>query len=155
MLCFFRRQFVHIHEIKPVSTLHKQIYEGFIILDWSKLLMYEIHYKYRTAKYGSGAKLLFTETDSLVFQIKTDDVYEDIYETKSFFDFIDYLRDSQFYDCVNKKVIGRMTDEVRGRIISEFVELKSNLSSLFKADNKGMEKSKGVNKSAVKSIRYK
>ena len=48
-----------------------------------------------------------------------------------------------------------MTDEVRGRIISEFVELKSNLSSLFKADNKGMEKSKGVNKSAVKSIRYK
>ena len=117
MLCFFRKTFANIHEIKPTSTPDKQIYEGFSILDLSKLLMYEIHYKYRTAKYGSGNKLLLTETDSLVFDIKTDDVYDDIYESKcffdfseskSFFDFDNHLKDSRFYD-----LIGRMTDEVR------------------------------------------
>ena len=73
----FRRNFVAIYEIKPVLTLDKPIYVGFSILDLSRLLMYEFHYKYIGVKYGSNAKLLFTDTDSLVYQIETDDVYED------------------------------------------------------------------------------
>ena len=80
--------FVVIHEIKPVLTLNKPIYVGFSILDLSKLLMYEFHYKYIKSK--SDAKLLFTDTDSLVYKIKTEDVYEDFYQDKHLFEFSDY-----------------------------------------------------------------
>ena len=68
----FNKNFVAIHEIKPVFTLDKPIYVGFSILVLSKYLMYKFHYKYIKRKYD--AKLLFTDTDSLVYQIKTEDV---------------------------------------------------------------------------------
>ena len=65
----FSKNFVAIHEIKPVLTLDKAIYLGFSIFDLSKFLMYEFHYKYIKTKFI--AKLLFTDTDSLVYEIKT------------------------------------------------------------------------------------
>ena len=74
----FSKDFVAIHEIKPVLTLNKPIYVGFSILDLSKLLMYEFHYKYIKSKFD--AKLLFTGTNSLIYEIKTEDVYEDFYQ---------------------------------------------------------------------------
>ena len=66
--------------------------------------MYEFHYKYIKSKY---ANLLFTDTDSLVYEIKTEDIYEDFYKNKSLFDFSDYPQDSmelhpKFFDPVNK-----------------------------------------------------
>ena len=64
------------------------------IPDLSKLLMYEFHYKYIGTKYDNIPKLLFTDTDSLVYETKTDDVYEDFYENKNLFDFSDYPEDS-------------------------------------------------------------
>ena len=69
----FNKNFIAIHEIKPVFTLDKPISVGFSILDLSKLVMYEFHYKYIKSKYN--AKLVFTDTDSLVYKIKTCDVY--------------------------------------------------------------------------------
>ena len=57
------------------KIFNQLIYVGFSILDWSKLLMYGFHYKHIKRKYG--AKLLFTDTESLVYEIETDDVYED------------------------------------------------------------------------------
>ena len=92
----FNKNFVAIHETKPVFTLNKAIYVGFSILDLSKLLMYEFHYKYIKSKFN--AKLLFTNTDSLVYEIKTEDAYEDFYQDKSLFDFSDYPLDSKFFD---------------------------------------------------------
>ena len=109
----YSKNFVAIHEIKPVLTLNKPIYAGFSILDLSKLLMYEIHYKYIKSKFD--AKLLFTDTDSLVYEIKTENVYEDFYQDKNLFDFRDYPLDSKFFDSVNKKVIGKMKNEFKGK----------------------------------------
>ena len=106
-------------------TLNKPVYVGFSILDLSKLLMYEFHYKYIKSKFE--AKLLFTDTDSLVHEIKTEDVYEDFYQDKNLFDFSDYSLDSNLFDPVNKKVIGKMKDEFKGKIISRFVGLKSKM----------------------------
>ena len=83
----FSKNFVAIHEIKPVLTLDKSTYVEFSILDLSKLLVYEFHYRYVKRKYN--AKLLFTDTESLVYEIKTKDVYEDFYENKNLFDFSD------------------------------------------------------------------
>ena len=70
----FSKNFVTINEIKKVLTLDKPVYVGFSILDLSKLLMYGFHYKYIGTKYDNSAKLLFTDTDSLFYEIETDDV---------------------------------------------------------------------------------
>ena len=67
--------------------------------------MYDFHYNYIKRKYD--ARLLFTDTDSLVYEIKTNDVYEDFYKDKDLFDFSYYPKDSKFFDLVNKKVIGK------------------------------------------------
>ena len=95
--------FVVIHEIKSVLTLNKRIYVGFSILDLRKLLMYEFHYKYIKSKLD--AKLLFTDTDSSVYEIKKEDVYENFYQDKNLFDFSDYPLDSRFFDPANKKLL--------------------------------------------------
>ena len=106
--------------------------------------MYEFHYKYIQSKYG--IKLLFTYTDSLVFEIKTEDVYEDFYQDKNLFDFSNYPLHSKFFDPVNKKVIDKIKDEFKGRIISEFIGLKSKMYSLISVDDEEVTKAKGVNK---------
>ena len=102
--------------------LDKPIYVGFSILGLSKHLMYAFHYNYIKSKFN--ANLLFTDTGSLGYEIETEDVYEDFYEDKSLFEFSDYPQDSIFFDPVNKKVIGKMKDGFKGKIISEFVGLK-------------------------------
>ena len=106
--------------------------------------MYEFHYKYIKSKLD--AKLLFTDTDSLVYETKTGDVYENFYEDKNLFDLSDYPLNSKFFDPTIKKVIDQMKDEFKGKIISEFVGLKSKISSLISIDNKEVTKAKGVNK---------
>ena len=77
----FSKNYLAIHEIKPVLTYDKPIYVRFSILDVSKLLTYESHQKYIRRKFN--ADLLFTHTDSLVYEIKTKDIYEDFYEDKN------------------------------------------------------------------------
>ena len=104
----FRKKFVAIHEIKQILTLNKPVYVGFSILDLSKLLMCDFHDKYNKSKFD--AKLSFTDTDSSVYEMKTEDVYEDFYQDKNLFDFSDYPLDSKFFDPVNKNTIGKMKD---------------------------------------------
>ena len=139
----FSENFVAIHEAKPVLTLNKSLNVGFSILDLSKLLTYDFHYNYIKRKYDT--KLLFTDTGSLVYEIKTNDVYEDFYKDNDLFDFSDYPKDSKFFDLVNKKDIGKMKDKFK-RKISEFVGLKSKMYSLIDVDNEENKKAKGVNK---------
>ena len=111
--------------------------------------MYEIHYNHVGIKYGSSAKLLFTDRDSLLYETETN-VYEDFYENRSLFDFSDYPKDSRFFYPVNKKVIGKMKYEARGKIFSEFVRLKSKMYSLVMVDNEGLRKQKASIKMLLK-----
>ena len=103
--------------------------------------MYKFHCKYIKSKVD--AKLLFTDTDSLVYEIKTEDIYEDFYRDKNLFDFSYYSLNSKFFDPVNKKVIGKMKDEFKGKIINE---LKSKVYSLISVDDEEVRKAKRVNK---------
>ena len=84
--------------------------------------MHEFHYKYIKSKFS--ANLLFTDTDSLVYEIDTKDVYEDFYGDENLFDFSEYPRDSKFFELANKKVIAKVKDELKGKINNEFVGLK-------------------------------
>ena len=142
----FSKNLVAIHKIKSVLVLNKPIYVGCSILELSKLLMYDFHYEYFKNKYD--ARLLFTDTDSLVYEIKgEDDVDEKICSDKDLFDFSDYSKNSKLYDVTNKKVIAKMKDELSGKAISEFIGLKSKMYSLISVDNEEKRRAKGVNKS--------
>ena len=95
--------------------------------------------------------MLFTDTGGLVYKIKIDDVYEDLYEDKNLFDFSDYPQDSKFFDLANKKVIGKMEDEFKGKIISEFIGLKSKMYSLIAVDGEKLKKQKESIKMLLKT----
>ena len=74
----FNKNFAAIHEIKHVLVLKKPIYIEFTVLDLSKWLMYYFHYNF--IKKNFNAKLLFTDTDSLTYEIKSENVYEESYK---------------------------------------------------------------------------
>ena len=136
----FDKTFVAIHQIKPVLTLSKPIYVGFSVLELSKLFMYKFHYEYVCNKFD--AKLLFTDTDSLVYEIKDKDVYEECFKDKKMFDFSGYPKDSKYYDSANKKVLGKMKDEFYEVKLFEFVGFKSKMYSLNSVDDREVNKAK-------------
>ena len=132
---------------------NKPVYLGMCILDLSKTLMYDFHYNYIKQKYGDKAKLLFTDTDSLMYEIQTEDFYKDISEDiKDKFDTSDYSPDhpSGIPSGLNKKVIGMFKDEAGGKIIDEFVGLRAKLYSYKMFEGEESKKCKGVKKSVFK-----
>src|ERR1043165_9225318 len=123
------------------------------ILDLSKTLIFYFHYNYIKKKYGDRAKLLFTDTDSLAYEIKTQDFYADIAsDVRSRFDTSEYASDhpSGIETGVNKKVIGLFKDEAAGKQIEEFVGLRAKLYS-YRMAGEDYKKSKGVKKNVVKN----
>ena len=76
--------------------------------------------------------MLFTDTDSLTYEIKSEDVHEEFFKWKDLFDFSNYPKDSKFFNEANKKVIGKMKDEFGGVIVDDFVRLKSKMYSIKK-----------------------
>ena len=134
-------------------NFNKPVYVGQAILDLSKMLMFNFHYKYIREKYGNKAQLLFTDTDSLMYQIKTDDFYKDISpDILSKFDTSDYPTNhkSGILTGVNKKVIGAFKDEVAGKQITHFVGLRPKLYSYKVEDEKELKKCKGIKKNVIK-----
>ena len=139
---------IHVNKIK--LTLNKPIYVGFSVLDLSKFLMYDWHYNKLKKKYGENCTLLYTDTDSLLVDIKTKDVYKDMSETKDEYDISDYPKDHPLYDETNKKVIGKMKDECAGTPIAEYIGLRPKLYSVLRADEQLIKKAKGVKKYVIK-----
>ena len=135
----FDKNFIAVHQIKSVLTLNKPIYVGFSILELSKF-----HYDDVCNKYD--AKLLFTDTDGLVYEIDSEDVYEQCFKDRGLFDFSGYPIDSKYYESTNKKVLGKMKDEFNGVKIIEFFGLKSKMCSLISVDDREANKAKGINK---------
>ena len=104
--------------------------------------MYDFCYSF-IKKHFHG-ELLFTGTESLTYEIKSEDVYEESFKHKHLFDFSNYPKDSSFFDLTNKKVIGKMKDESEVKIIDGFVELKSKMYSMVSDDGKESNTAKGV-----------
>ena len=104
--------------------------------------MYDFCYSF-LKKHFHG-ELLFTGTESLTYEIKSEDVYEEFFKHKHLFDFSNYPKDSSFFDLTNKKVIGKMKDESEVKIIDGFVELKSKMYSMVSDDGKESNTAKGV-----------
>ena len=87
---------------------------------------------------------MFTDTDNLAYEIKSENVYDEFFKWKDLFDFSNYSKDSKFYDDSNKKVVGKMKDEMGGIIIDEFIGLKSKMYAIKKIDGRESNTAKGV-----------
>ncbi|XP_073230928.1 uncharacterized protein [Porites lutea] len=140
----FDKNLIAVHMKRTEVYFNKPVYVGQAILDLSKTLMFNFHYTYIKEKYGNNAELLFTDTDSLMFQIKTKDFYKDISpDILTKFDTSDYPpnHESGIPTGVNKKVIGMFKDEVAGKQITHFVGLRPKLYS-FKIEEENEVKKK-------------
>ena len=146
----FNENLVAVHKIKETLTLNRPAYVGMCILDLSKTLMYDFHYNYIKQKYGSKAKLLFTDTDSLTYEIEADDIYSDFWKDKNRFDNSDYPESSPYFNKSNKKVIGKFKDEAAGVPVCEFIGLRSKMYSYMKDNDKGGKTAKGIKKNRIK-----
>ena len=141
---------IHLKRIKLV--FNKPVYCGMSILDLSKTMIYDFHYNYIIPKFGKKQKLLFTDTDSLCYEIETEDFFADIAgDVKELFDTSNFDKNHPSgIQGKNKKVPGMMKDEAGGKIIEEFVGLRSKLYSYKMFEGKEEKKCKGIKKVVVK-----
>ena len=114
----------------------------------------ENHFHYKFIKKKLNAELLFTDRNSLTYEIESENVYEEFFKWKDLFDFGNYSKDSRFFNEANKKVIGKMKNEFGGIIVSEYIALKSKMYSIKKIDGKEHNTAKGVS-IATESDKYK
>ena len=138
---------------KTKIKMNKPIYLGLSVLEISKTLMYEFWYDYMKPKYGNDVKLCYMDTDSFIMNIKTNDFYEDIAnDVEDRFDTFNYEVNRPLQIGKNKKVIGLMKDELGGKIITEFVTLRSKTYSYLTEDSKEDKKVKGTKKCIIKKM---
>ena len=88
-----------------LAILSKPVYVGFTVLDLSKWNMYDFHYN--SIKKNFDANLLFTDTDSLNYEIKSEDVYEEFFKWKDLFDFRNYPKIQSFLIRLIKKLLAK------------------------------------------------
>ena len=139
-------------ELKRLFVLiDKPIYVGMCILDISKTLIYSFHYDYILPKFKNNAKVLYTDTDSLIYEFKCDDIYQNMKDDIHRFDTSDYPENNRFgMPRCNKKVLGLMKDECSGCMAVECVCVRSKLYGLRMANGEEQKKAKGVKTSVVK-----
>ncbi|XP_046399469.1 uncharacterized protein LOC124165964 [Ischnura elegans] len=145
----FSKSLAAVHLRRTSIKMNKPISTGFSVLELSKTLMYNFHYHEMLPKYDKNIKLSYMDTDSFIYEIKTDDVYKNILENLESFDTSNYSKDHPCYSIINKKVLGKFKDECDGNIMTHFIGLRSKLYS-FKVDgSKEKKKAKGITKCVI------
>lgn len=152
---------IELHKSHILMT--KPVIVGMCVLDLSKILMYKFFYNYLKPKYGANIRLLYTDTDSFILEIKTKDIYADIRDDQDdMFDTSGYTVDNPYQiQRKNEKKPGKFSDELKGKIINEFVGLRAKCYALrTKVENKNDEietkksivkRAKGVKKSTLEN----
>ena len=129
--------------------MNKPVYLGMLILDISKTLMYKFWYDYIKPKYEDRAKLCYTDTDSFIIHIITEDFFEDIaYDVERWFDTPNYDENDKRPLPIGKKkkVIGLFKDELGGRIIKQFCTIRAKTYSYLMDGDSKVKKPKGTKK---------
>ena len=104
-------------------------------------------------RYSNRLKLCFTDTDSLLYEIETLDIYKDMLDNKSDYDFSNYPYDHPNFNIDNKKVIGKFKDELNGLLLLEFIGLRPKCYSLLYDKGKEKQTAKGT-KHRLKKLFY-
>lgn len=148
-----------LERFKSHVKLNKPIQVGAIILDYAKQIMYEHFYKLKDF-YNDKIKLLYMDTDSLIYHVQTDDVYEDIIKQKDLYDLSNYdkgfktISGKNVFDATNKAVYGKFKNEIPNDEIIEFITVRSKVYSFISEKEISKQKIKGVKKSAMKNIKH-
>lgn len=138
---------IHMH--KSHLVLNKPVYKGLTMLENNKILMYNFYYNFLKKEYGEHWELLYTDTDSLLLEIETEDVYADMVRRANLYDMSDYPVSHLLHLGKNKKVLGKMKDKMAGAPIAEVIRLQLKMYSILWADEVVLKKAKGVKKSVV------
>ena len=141
-----------IETYKDEVKLDKPIYVGTTILDLSKLLMMRFHYDVIEKHFSGAYQLLYSDTDSMVYQIFTEDIYEWVKQNRQHFDLSDSIRKDR-KDNTNKKKLGMMKDEMNTLAIKSFIGVNPKCYSFTYSDKieKNVKKCKGVSKATLKN----
>ena len=143
----FNQHLVGIQNHKEKVLLNKPIYVGMSVLDLSKHLMYDFYYNTLKARYGENVRLLYTDTDSLIVKVDTEDIYADMSLNADLYDTSNYSPGHPLYSDQNKKVIGKFKDELGGQLLTEFIGIRPKMYS-YVGEESG-KRAKGVKKSVL------
>ncbi|KAJ1526545.1 hypothetical protein ONE63_008132 [Megalurothrips usitatus] len=150
----FDHGLVAVERRKAKITFNRPAYTGQVILDISKEIMYNFHYNIMKQRYGQDITVLATDTDSLIYKIKTDDVYQDMMDLNQHFDTSDYPEDHALHSLTNKKTYGKFKDEMNGEPIAAFVGLRPKMYAFRRKDEGEKTVGKGIPRSSLRSLTY-
>ena len=148
---WFSENLLAIEMKKTKVKMNKPVYLGLSILEISKTHMYKFWYDYMKPKYGDNVKLCYMDSDSFIMHIKTEDFYKDN-DVEKRFDTSDYRVKRPLPTGNNKKVIGLMKDGLVGKIMTEFVALRSKTYSYLMDDGSSDKNAKGTKNVVIKPI---
>lgn len=167
----FHEDLIAVERYQTKVCLDKPIYTGASVLDLSKLLMYNFHYGFMKKQYpGARSTLNFTDTDSLLYSVETEDIHMDMLKHRNEFDLSNFSNNHRIFNRLspeeineikneNKKRVGKMKDEACGEVILEFVGLRAKAYAYLQEswDDKKKQwtivenkKLKGIKKNVVK-----
>ncbi|XP_053209828.1 uncharacterized protein LOC128393656 [Panonychus citri] len=135
---------------KARVVMNKPISVGFSILELAKLKMYELHYDKFKNHFNDKIQLIYTDTDSLIYEVETDNLTQDFQSLLEIMDFSNYDPSSPLYSTDNHRKIGYLKDEMGGKPIHEFIGIKPKLYA-FKTDDGTKKVAKGVQRSTLKN----
>ena len=142
---------IQVH--KSCQVLNRPV--GMSILDLSKHLMYDFYYNQLRGQYRDRCQLLYTDTDSLLLEVQTEDVFRDMASHAELYNTSDYPPEHPLHSTTNKKVLGKMKEECAGHLIAKFIGLRPKMYSILEAGEGNIKKAKGVKKNVVrKHIRH-
>ena len=140
------------------SDCSRPIQVGFAVLGISKYHMFNFHYNIWLKKFPTS-RLLFTDTDSLAYEVIGDDIYKGMGEIRDEFDFSEYPDDHPLYSIQNMKKVGKFKDEWHGQLMLKFVGLRPKLYTFdyeklahYEINEEGVEKVVKKNRQRARKV---
>ncbi|XP_053205601.1 uncharacterized protein LOC128392015 [Panonychus citri] len=133
---------------KDVVLMNKPIVTGFTVLELSKLHVYTLYYDTFKCTFGDRCRLIYSDTDSLLIELKSNHLIEDLKQVEHVMDLSDLPQNHPLHSDEHKKEIGYLKDEMAGDEIHEVVAIKPKLY-VIKSASGVKKRAKGVQRQVV------